>query len=298
MFSRSRQSAVSFLRTGNVSDKARLEDALSVVSEPSEQLFGSFTDYARDFLRTGRIIEDLEKTAGVQLSADEQAVKALEDQIEQAESQMDIMRDQYDALLGIDKTLLTIPEAIANLGSSIQGLISANAAAAAAKAAAEQAEKVKEDIVVGGGGGAVATPVLDLYRDMLGRAADAAGLEFWRNTGLTGQALTDAFRQGAVQNEEVPMFANGGMHSGGYRIVGEKGPELEATGPSRIMDNRRTQSLFQNPELVSEIRSLRSEVAGLRGEQLQIQTSNSKYVKRNYDINRKWDTDGLPATRT
>ncbi len=32
----------------------------------------------------------------------------------------------------------------------------------------------------------------------------------------------------------VPGFAKGGMHRGGLRIVGENGPELEATGPSMI----------------------------------------------------------------
>lgn len=33
----------------------------------------------------------------------------------------------------------------------------------------------------------------------------------------------------------VPFFENGGRHSGGLRIVGENGPELEYTGPSTIV---------------------------------------------------------------
>ncbi len=32
-------------------------------------------------------------------------------------------------------------------------------------------------------------------------------------------------------------FANGGYHSGGMRLVGERGPELEMTGPSMIQSN-------------------------------------------------------------
>jgi hypothetical protein len=32
----------------------------------------------------------------------------------------------------------------------------------------------------------------------------------------------------------IPAFAAGGMHRGGLRIVGERGPELEYTGPSRL----------------------------------------------------------------
>lgn len=35
----------------------------------------------------------------------------------------------------------------------------------------------------------------------------------------------------------VPGFAAGGRHRGGLRIVGENGPELEATGPSMIYPN-------------------------------------------------------------
>mgnify|MGYP002717075195 CR=1 FL=1 len=42
----------------------------------------------------------------------------------------------------------------------------------------------------------------------------------------------------------VPGFASGGDHSGGLRIVGEKGPELEATGPARIWSADQTRNLL------------------------------------------------------
>jgi hypothetical protein len=35
----------------------------------------------------------------------------------------------------------------------------------------------------------------------------------------------------------VPSYATGGYHPGGWRLVGERGPELEYTGPSRIHSN-------------------------------------------------------------
>jgi len=34
----------------------------------------------------------------------------------------------------------------------------------------------------------------------------------------------------------VPGLATGGMHAGGWRVVGERGPELEATGAARIFN--------------------------------------------------------------
>lgn len=39
-------------------------------------------------------------------------------------------------------------------------------------------------------------------------------------------------------------FADGGTHKGGLRIVGERGPELEATGPSRIYNAAQTKDML------------------------------------------------------
>ncbi len=40
------------------------------------------------------------------------------------------------------------------------------------------------------------------------------------------------------------FFVEGGRHRGGLRIVGERGPELEATGPSRIFSASQTQRMI------------------------------------------------------
>jgi hypothetical protein len=69
----------------------------------------------------------------------------------------------------------------------------------------------------------------------------------------------------------VPQFAMGGMHSGGLRIVGERGPELEATGPARYWSAADTTAMLGNGQrreelLAAEIRALRAEVQGLRTE--------------------------------
>lgn len=41
-------------------------------------------------------------------------------------------------------------------------------------------------------------------------------------------------------------FAEGGDHQGGLRLVGENGPELEVTGPSRIFDAQTTASMLRS----------------------------------------------------
>lgn len=72
----------------------------------------------------------------------------------------------------------------------------------------------------------------------------------------------------ALTGQAVPAFASGGMFGGGLRIVGENGPELEATGPSRIFSAGQTRSMLggDSGDVVIELRALREEVAGLRTE--------------------------------
>jgi tape measure domain-containing protein len=56
------------------------------------------------------------------------------------------------------------------------------------------------------------------------------------------------FRQGSSNFGQflwpVPKFATGGDFSGGLRLVGERGPELEATGPSRIFNANQTKDIL------------------------------------------------------
>ena len=43
----------------------------------------------------------------------------------------------------------------------------------------------------------------------------------------------------------IPAFARGGYHKGGLRMVGENGPEVEATGPARIWNARQTANMLR-----------------------------------------------------
>ena len=59
----------------------------------------------------------------------------------------------------------------------------------------------------------------------------------------------------------IPGFANGGYHSGGIRLVGENGPEIEVTGASRIYNAADTANMLRggganNAEVVAELRAL------------------------------------------
>lgn len=57
---------------------------------------------------------------------------------------------------------------------------------------------------------------------------------------LGGQSYANTQLSVTPNHQSVKGFASGGDHLGGFRIVGERGPELEATGPSRIFNADQT----------------------------------------------------------
>jgi hypothetical protein len=81
----------------------------------------------------------------------------------------------------------------------------------------------------------------------------------------------------------VPAFAGGGTHSGGLRLVGENGPELEATGPSRIFNANQTRSLLgggsSTARLEALVERLTQEVSDLRQEARATATNTNKTAK-------------------
>lgn len=88
----------------------------------------------------------------------------------------------------------------------------------------------------------------------------------------------------------IPGFASGGMHMGGLRVVGEHGPEIEATGPARIWT---ADQIGGDRESAAEMRAMRQEMKEQRALLYQIAKTNSKML----DIERTQDVIGLPPTR-
>lgn len=101
----------------------------------------------------------------------------------------------------------------------------------------------------------------------------------------------------ALTGEAVPAFAAGGYHDGGLRLVGEHGPELEATGASRIWSAADTRRIMQGGEkvgageaaLLMELSALRAEVVALRAETRATAVNTGKSAR----FAERWDVDGL-----
>ncbi|MER5173909.1 hypothetical protein [Thioclava kandeliae] len=134
-----------------------------------------------------------------------------------------------------------------------------------------------------------------------GRGDDISGFSqaYWTKGGLEEQLISligDApalERKMAVLRAQiegmggVPAFARGGLHTGGLRLVGEKGPEIEATGASRIWSADQTRRMLsggggQGADRAEDalLRALIAEMRQLREETRQLQMNGNNDLRK------------------
>jgi len=102
------QSALEFAKGGgSLANFAGLEDALTEVSKPAEQLYSSFADYSRAQARVSSTISQLSQYADDQVSEAQQALTVLEQILVQAQLQVDVLRN-------VNTSMLTVPVAMEN----------------------------------------------------------------------------------------------------------------------------------------------------------------------------------------
>jgi hypothetical protein len=104
---------------------------------------------------------------------------------------------------------------------------------------------------------------------------------------LGADSVKDSFAGTVAQltgTDKLPIeqFANGGDFAGGVRIVGERGPEVELTGASRIFTASQTAEMFKggnsegNAALLEEVKALREETKATRVEMQAMRAENSQ----------------------
>lgn len=116
----------------------QLDAALRTVAQPSEQLYATFTDYARDFYKTANDIAALGDLTGAQLTADQVTQNLLQDQIDLAKRGYDaqikglddmvgLAQQQLEAANGTYNAILSLTDAIKATTSATQGLMNTRA---------------------------------------------------------------------------------------------------------------------------------------------------------------------------
>jgi beta-phosphoglucomutase-like phosphatase (HAD superfamily) len=188
-------------------------------------------------------LKDLQDISGTQLTEAEKQLEVANKQLESLDAILENARAQIDALRGVDNSILGLSAAMAGLASAIGA-----ERAAAASVASSSPSNIFKSSTTGQTG-------LRLEGNTL----------YFPGGGSHSVAGPDGARLLRETYGLVPGFANGGMHSGGIRLVGERGPELEATGPARYYSASQTQSMLGGG-VVEEIKGLREEVSMLRAE--------------------------------
>jgi hypothetical protein len=182
---------------GSLAGFAGLSDALNTVGSNNTDLYATLQDFNRDQGLTANVVAELNRLNGKQLTSAQQTVKTLQDQLDRLDDQLAFAQAQLDALNGVDKSILSVADAIKAM----------NAAVLAALAGGRGTPDSNDAI-------------LKAYQSTYGSSytPDAAGFQYWQNQVASGALspaqLAEAIRNAAKANGSLPAFATGGLIAG------------------------------------------------------------------------------------
>ncbi|GAB3416627.1 phage tail length tape measure family protein [Massilia agilis] len=291
-----------------------LKKALGNATQDSSGQFSTYTDYLRDLYKTQNDIAALGDVTDDQLTVEQKALKAAEDQLKAIDDMLAQQQQAIDELKGINANGLTLVQAIEGLRGAIlsaqtnpiigatQAINQAYQSALGRAPDSAGLDWFLKQIAAGVPISAVQNSIYtspeaqlqQMYQTLLGRPLDAAGKNFFLGNGASMADIEASIIASPEYKSRmgIPAFASGGDFLGGLRIVGERGPELEATGPARIFNASQTASLLSrlsspaadNRELIQELRNLKAEmVPALQ----RIASYTNRTAVTNEDMNRR-----------
>lgn len=314
------QSALGSAQSGGSLAGVDLTDDLSTLSKPSQDLFETFLDYQRDFQKTNHTLIALKAEADLQLTVEEQMLETLNEQLEAQQLatetqiataqtaydaqivgldlQLDVARQQLDMLTGINTSILSLSDATASFSAAV----TTTTAATAASSVSSDESFIRALYTSVSGRSSVTPEEIAFHLNDIGNFADRAAFSSNFNQAVllpqniaTSQQIDSGFTPTAaqlavIQSAGIPGFARGGSHRGGLRIVGEHGPELEATGPSKIMSNSDMKSAMGNGDVVRAITEMNNKI----DRTLVVIARNTQQTHNVLD---DWDVIGMPPER-
>ena len=261
-------------------------------AEASQSASATDLDFQRDLAAVRRRTDEASKTAQTQLTTAERQLLALDAMVipllgvndnlisveeairglttaEQmallATEELARLDAQVGALITINSSVLSVAQAISNLNGAISALASA------------QASKPSEGASGQGSQAVGLTGYVDKNADLAALYASGSGMAAGRTKEQFAAYHWE--RYGQAEGRTYTAFARGGDHMGGLRLVGEEGPELEATGPSRIYNARQTAQMLggDTARLEALVETLTDKVEELT----KLQRTDNFEIKRN-----------------
>ncbi len=250
-------------RAGNFNDLKGLGKTLGTLGGLSQTNYKNAIAYKRDFYHTKGSILSLQKLAENSKSAADITLDTLKSQLKIETNMRDnakaLLTQQLNALLQINTSVLSIP------------------------AATTAYQSAKADVA------RVA------YKSEIDQLNNSNFRNWSRNSRRKVRHRIDVLDNllGLPRQQYRVGFASGGGFGGGYRIVGEQGPELEYTGPSHIFSNPASREIMDTSALLAELQKMRELNSEMRDELKHIRRTN----KRISDIAEKTDAIGPLAAR-
>lgn len=126
----------------------------------------------------------------------------------------------------------------------------------------------------------------------------ATRLDAQRQQAVLAQSLeTTATYLAKQHGVTLPAFANGGTHFGGVRIVGERGPELELTGASRILSNEALQSMLASPASSGSSDYTGSSIRAMHADLMEGLRTTNAHLLSILRMQQRWERIGMPPAR-
>ena len=248
------------ISTGRI-DQDKLQFAVAAVQDYSKGKFTSTFEMERERAKSAILLGELNTSVDKQVTDQQKELLALQNQektiqlgfdnqINRLDGILEAARLQVDILNGLNVNILSLSGAIGqfNFDATRAGL-PGGIGGGVIRGNPNITDKQINDYLK--------TPGLtdmQIYND-----AKKYGVSFEQFANATGKNINDLYAWAKKNN--LPTFASGGFHSGGMRLVGESGPEVEFTGPSRIVSNKDISKVTGNDEVIHELRLLRAEIS-------------------------------------
>lgn len=344
------QSIATAQATGYLPDQTKLAEAITAVKTGFEKTaYASAFEQQRDRLVLASRLNELKLVAGEQMTAAEQQLQASKDQVEALNAQIDLEKTNYDGLIasnqayykemldqaqsqvdainGVNTSVLSVADAMAALASAIASQSGLKATQTTASMAAPYVNQQVASVLASGNAASynanavtssanvLEQQISQIYSDVLGRAADVSGMQYWASSGASVSDIAASIAASAeaqaraigtdVQNAMIKAVneqlglttnitarASGGYTPSGLTLVGEKGPEIiNFKNPGMVYNAGQTDSLLGGGEaMIAEVRGLREDNQAQARATVQLQAKMNKILER-------WDGDGIPETR-
>jgi len=281
-------------------DSDKLSDAIDAVRYSIEKgTYATRFEQDRAQLKLAAELGLLADVTESELSAAERQVALLEDQLHGLDVQLDLARQQVDALFGVDTSVKSVGEAVADLATAMGGYTAAVAAASAVAVSTGAAPSGSSSGGGGSSGGGSAkvwtvqgylskNPDISAYYNSAAGHAEAVA------AGLNSLEAYATWHWNHYGKNENRKYAKGGYYPGGLALVGEKGPELiNFAQPGQVYTADQTRNILggSNAEVVRLLREL---IANSRAQSVAIAKPLVSMDKRFS----RWDLDGIPHERS